>query len=101
MSRGPKQQNLKVLGGRSKEPVFQSSEYEVHQFGPKDSRSRNFSFLAHSCKISALQHIFIFFQGNFRKTQRISKNAINFILKLAKRVQEKFQLSSPTIPRRT
>jgi hypothetical protein len=29
-----------------KEPEFQNSEYEVHQVGPKDSGSQNFSFLA-------------------------------------------------------
>jgi hypothetical protein len=35
------------LGGYLKEPVFQNSEYEVHQVGPKDiTGSQNFSFLA-------------------------------------------------------
>jgi hypothetical protein len=29
-----------------KEPEFQNSGYEVHQVGPKDSGSQNFSFLA-------------------------------------------------------
>jgi hypothetical protein len=31
---------------QKKEPEFQNSEYEVHQVGPKDAGSRNFSFLA-------------------------------------------------------
>jgi hypothetical protein len=40
----PKKQNLKkpVLGGYPKEHVFQNSEYEVHQVGPKDSGDPNF-----------------------------------------------------------
>jgi hypothetical protein len=40
---GPKQQNLKkpLLGGYPKEPEFQN--YEVHQVGPKDYGSQNFS----------------------------------------------------------
>jgi hypothetical protein len=29
-----------------KEPVFQNSEYEVNQIGPKDSGNQNFSFIA-------------------------------------------------------
>jgi hypothetical protein len=35
-----------LLGGYLWEPEFQNSEYEVHQVGPKDSGSQNFSFLA-------------------------------------------------------
>jgi hypothetical protein len=35
-----------LLGGYLKEPEFQNSEYEVHQVGPKDFESQNFSFLA-------------------------------------------------------
>jgi hypothetical protein len=34
------------LGGYLKELEFQNYEYEVHQVGPKDSGSQNFSFLA-------------------------------------------------------
>jgi hypothetical protein len=35
-----------LLGGYHKELEFQNSEYEVHQVGPKDFESQNFSFLA-------------------------------------------------------
>jgi hypothetical protein len=35
-----------LLGGYLKELEFQNSEYEVHQVGPKDSGSQNFSLLA-------------------------------------------------------
>jgi hypothetical protein len=35
-----------LLGGYLKELEFQNSEYKVHQFGPKDSESQNFSLLA-------------------------------------------------------
>jgi hypothetical protein len=37
---------IPLFGGYLKEPEFQNSEYEVHQVGPKDSESQNFSFLA-------------------------------------------------------
>jgi hypothetical protein len=47
-SLGPRQHNLKkpLSGGYPWEPEFQNSEYEVHQVGPKDCESQNFSFLA-------------------------------------------------------
>jgi hypothetical protein len=34
-----------LLGGYLKEPKFQNSGYEVHQVGPKEAGSQNFSFL--------------------------------------------------------
>jgi hypothetical protein len=35
-----------LFGGYLYEPEFQNYEFEVHQVGPKDSVSQNFSFLA-------------------------------------------------------
>jgi hypothetical protein len=38
--------NRNLYGRYPKDSKFQNSEYEVHQVGPKDYRSQNFSFLA-------------------------------------------------------
>jgi hypothetical protein len=35
-----------LYGRYPKDSKFQNSEYEVHQVGPKDYGSQNFSFLA-------------------------------------------------------
>jgi hypothetical protein len=35
-----------LYGRYPKDSKFQNSEYEVHQFGPKEYESQNFSFLA-------------------------------------------------------
>jgi hypothetical protein len=35
-----------LQGNYSKKPFYQKSEYEVHQVGPKNAGSQNFSFLA-------------------------------------------------------
>jgi hypothetical protein len=43
---GLNSKTAKTSGGYLKELEFQNSEYELHQVGPKNSGSQNFSFLA-------------------------------------------------------
>jgi hypothetical protein len=55
---GLKQQNFKNPSEVAPwEPEFQNSEYEVHQVGPNDFGSQNFSFLAHKAEAVGVTHI--------------------------------------------
>jgi hypothetical protein len=77
------------LGGYLKELEFQNSEYKVHQVGPKDSGSQNFSFLALTSEPVDEVQIFAYGNGALQTKFFLSPKSCFYPLKVLKRENQK------------